>query len=83
MEEKMDMLKKELHNVIKILNDFIKLLNLNWITILIIYKAKYTNSSKDKSFEQEMIQMKHRYLEIQEQLEMAEKVTYLSYFLFT
>lgn len=32
------------------------------------------SSAKEKSIENEMIAMKHRYLEIQEQLRMAERV---------
>jgi hypothetical protein len=37
-------------------------------------KSKKMSSSNQKSIESEMISIKHRYLEIQEQLRMAEKV---------
>lgn len=38
------------------------------------FKSKEFSSSNQKAIEGEMISIKHRYLEIQEQLRMAEKV---------
>lgn len=39
-----------------------------------IFKSKEFSSTNEKSIENEMVSIKHRYLEIQEQLRMAEKV---------
>jgi hypothetical protein len=41
-----------------------------------IKKSKEFSSANEKAIENEMISIKHRYLEIQEQLSMAEKVTF-------
>ena len=38
-------------------------------------KKTKESSSKDRAIENELVSMKHRFLEIQEQLRMAEKVS--------
>ena len=72
----MNQLRTEMHKVTYYcLLLFKKYLRVNWNKKKYL-KSKEFSSANEKSIENEMISIKHRYLEIQEQLSLAEKVTF-------
>jgi len=69
LERKMNELQSEMHKVnLKIKKNLKCLKNLS-----MYFKSKEYGAQSSKNIENEMISVKHRYLEIQEQLRMAEK----------
>jgi hypothetical protein len=71
MEEKMNQLRMEMH---KVFLDLVNLIKEIILFKMFFCKSKEFSSANEKAIESEMISIKHRYLEIQEQLAMAEKV---------